>query len=243
MEPIDHLVAAWRSRFVIALLTVLGLGGGLLAANLATPTYQARSSVLLAPSASVANDQLGQVSNFMNSQIHSYAELSRSRVVLDPVVEEAGLSYGADRFAEQVSAQVPVNTSFIDISVTDTDPARAALMANSIAARLESAVRDAAPKAGSNAPAVELRTVADAAPPQEPLTPRKALYLTGGAALGLFLGLLLALARYALARAQETDSTGLSDHGAPAPRKGADDAARARPAQNRTERELEEVRS
>ena len=110
MEPIDYLVAVWRSRFVIVLLTALGLGAGLLVATNTTPTFQAKSAVLLTPSPGVSNDELGEVGNYMNYQIHSYAELVNSRVVLDPVLEDVDLPYGVDWLAAQVDAQVPVNT-------------------------------------------------------------------------------------------------------------------------------------
>ncbi|MFI7583266.1 YveK family protein [Kocuria sp. M1N1S27] len=204
MEPIDYLVAMWRSRWVIALLTVLGLGAGLLVATNTTPTYQARSSVLLTPSPGVANNELGEVGNYMNYQIHSYAELVNSRVVLDPVLDDVSLPYGVDWLENQVNAQVPVNTSIIDISVDDTDPARAARLANSVARHLETAVEAAAPEPSDDASTLELQTVAQATRPQNPIAPRTALYLAGGAGLGFFLAVLLGLARFALVRSRQT---------------------------------------
>ena len=217
MEPIDYLVAMWRSRWVIALLTVLGVGGGLLVAVTTVPTYEARSSVLLTPSPGVSNTELGEVGNYMNFQIHSYAQLVDSRVVLDPVVEDVDLPYGADWLADRVSAQVPVNTSVIDISVTDTDPARAARAANAVAVHLETAVEDAAPEPTEDASTLELRTVAEAVTPQDPVAPRTGLYLAGGGALGLFLGVLLGVARYALLRSRRAPEPAPAGHAAADP--------------------------
>ena len=212
MEPIDYLVAMWRHKLLVLLLTVLGLGGGLLTATITTPTYEAKSSVLLTPSPGVANHELGEVGNYMNYQIHSYAELVNSRVVLDPVLRDVRLPHGVDRLARQVSAQVPVNTSIINITVADTDPARAARVANAVAKHLETAVEAAAPEPSEDASTLELQTVATAATPRDPVAPRAVVHLTGGAALGLLLGVLLGLARYAFARSRQ-----LSRHGRPAP--------------------------
>jgi succinoglycan biosynthesis transport protein ExoP len=237
MEPIDYLVAVWRHRFVIIVLTVLGLGTGLLVASLTTPTYQAGSSVLLTPSPGVTNDELGQVGNYMNYQIHSYAELARSRVVLDPAVEDADLPYGADVLAEQVSAQVPVNTSVININVTETDPARAARVANAVAENLVTAVKDAAPEPSEDQTTLELRTVARALTPQDPVAPQVPLYMAGGAALGFFLGALIALARFALLRSRRTAEAAELAAGAPRQTWSAARADRA------AERETEAVRS
>lgn len=234
MEPIDYLVAVWRHRFVIIVLTVLGLGTGLLVATNTTPTYQAGSSVLLTPSPGVANNELGEVGNYMNYQIHSYAELASSRVVLDPAVEDANLPYGADVLAEQVSAQVPVNTSVININVTDTDPARAARVANAVAENLVTAVEDAAPEPTEDETSLELRTVARALTPQDPVAPQLPLYMAGGAALGFFLGALFGLARFALLRSRRTAQA--AERAAGAPRQ-------ASPAARAAERETEAVRS
>lgn len=233
MEPIDYLVAVWRHRFVIIVLTVLGLGAGLLVATSTTPTYRAGSSVLLTPSPGVANHELGEVGNYMNYQIHSYAELARSRVVLDPVVEDADLPYGADVLAEQISAQVPVNTSVINIGVTDTDPARAARVANAVAENLVTAVEDASPEPSEDTTSLELRTVAGALTPQDPVAPQVPLYLAGGAAVGFFLGALFGLARFALLRSRRTAEATASAAGAP--RQAAWAARADRPAQRETE--------
>ena len=223
MEPIDYLVAVWRSRFVIVLLTALGLGAGLLVATNTTPTYQAKSAVLLTPSPGVSNDELGEVGNYMNYQIHSYAELVNSRVVLDPVLEDVDLPYGVDWLAAQVDAQVPVNTSIIDISVDDTDPARAA--------------RLAAPEPSEGASTLELQTVADATTPQNPIAPRTPLYVAGGGGVGFFLAVLLGLARFALLRSRQVSEP------APPGRRAAAGAIPGDQDYTVPERELEGIRS
>lgn len=243
MEPIDYLIALRRHWLVITLLTVLGIGGGWLTGTQVVPTYQAKSSVLLTPSDGVANHELGEVGNYMNYQIHSYAELASSRVVLDPVAEDVRLPYGVDALAGRVSAEVPVNTSIINIGVVDTDPRRAARAANAVAEHLVAAVEDASPKPEKDSTTLNLRTVAEAAVPQAPIAPRVSLYIAGGGALGLFLGVLYALARHALARTRQTVRPGGTAAGRPSS-PGATNDVPARAAERETSRrELEEVRS
>lgn len=237
MEPLDYLVALRRHWLVILILTALGVGAGAVIAANTTPTYEARSSVLLTPSEGVANTELGEVGNFMNYQIHSYAELTRSRVVLDEVVRDVALPYGVDRLSGQISAQVPVNTSIIDISVTDTDRDRAARLSNSVAEHLVTAVEDAAPKPEADATTLDLRTVAQAVTPEDPVAPRSELHLAGGGALGLFLGILIAVARYALVRSRRDTEPA---HFVPAAEQAFGPADHDRMA---LQRELEEARS
>ena len=243
MEPIDYLIALRRHWLVITLLSVLGVGGGWLTGTQVVPTYQAKSSVLLTPSDGVANHELGEVGNYMNYQIHSYAELASRRVVLDAVIEDVSLPYGVEALAGRVSAQVPVNTSIINIGVVDTDPRRAARAANAVAEHLVAAVEDASPKPEENSTSLNLRTVAEAAVPQAPIAPRMNLYLAGGGALGLFLGVLYAVARYALARTrQDVRPKGVG--AAPLSTPGPEDGVAARATEREaSRRELEEVRS
>ncbi|MFI7484302.1 YveK family protein [Kocuria sp. M1R5S2] len=221
MEPLDYLVALRRHWIVILVLTALGVGGGALLAANTEPTYEARSSVLLTPSPGVATHELGEVGNYMNYQIHSYAELTNSRVVLDEVARDVDLPYGVDVLADRVGAQVPVNTSIINITVTDTDRGRASQVANSVAAHLVTAVEDAAPKPEADSTTLDLRTVARAVTPQDPVAPRLELHLAGGGALGLFLGVLLAVARHALLRARLAQGSSRPGPGAEAGPRGA----------------------
>lgn len=207
MEPVDHLLALVRGWLLIAVMTLLGTVGGYLAGAVEAPSYRATATLLLVPGAGNQNVDLAQVTSFMDSQVQSYAELVSNPVVLDAVISENDLSISSAALARQVEAEVPVDTLVIEISVGDADAVRAAVLANSAARHLQSAVADLTPTAGTDTPAVELRAVGEAQPPAFAESPRRALRLAVGAGLGLFLGVLLAIARHAvhIRRREERD--------------------------------------
>ncbi|WP_424348220.1 YveK family protein [Kocuria sp. CH-021] len=205
MEPVEHLIALQRSWRIVAICTILGIAAGLLAALLEAPSYRATTSVLLVPSATVGKDDLGSVNSFMNSQIHSYAALTDSPMVLDPVLTETGLSVSHRDLAKRVSAEVPVDTLVVEIHTSASDPAEAANLANSVARHLTDAVGEVAPVGDAGAPTVELETVGAAAPPEQPDSPNKRLRLAVGTAAGLLVGILVAVARHAVSLRRTED--------------------------------------
>lgn len=194
MEPVDYLVAVRRNWLLIAMLTAAGIAMGLISGLWGDPTYRATTSVLLAPTSAVRQSELGQINSFMTGQIQSYAELAVSPRVLGPVGEETGTPDLADR----VSAEVPIDTFVIDISVVDSDPAQAARLANASASELQAAVGELAPREGVNEPIIALETVGVAEPPAHAESPRKLLRLAVGAGIGLFFGVVLAITRHAM---------------------------------------------
>lgn len=198
MEPVDHLIAVVRGWVIIAVMTCVGALGGFVTGVLEAPSFRSTATVLLVPAAESEDTELGPVTSFMNSQVQSYAELVSSPVVLDAVTAEESLGISAGELASRVEAEVPVDTLVIDVSVVDTDPARAAALANATAGQLQDAVAQLAPDGASGAPTVELRSVGQAQPPVSAESPRKLLRLLVGAGLGLFLGVLVAVARHAV---------------------------------------------
>ncbi len=68
-------------------------------------------------------------SSFIQQRIKSYADVVTSPAVLTSVSE----GYGVSVSAGQISVTAPADTVLLDITVTDTDPARAVVIANGIA--------------------------------------------------------------------------------------------------------------
>lgn len=198
MDPVDHLVAVWRGWVIITVMTLLGAVGGFLAGVLEAPEYRTTTSVLLVPGPGNQDRELGQLTSFMNNQVQSYAELVSSPVVLEAVISENNLSISAEELGRQIEAEVPVDTLVIEVSVVDDDPVQAAALANSTTRHLRSAVADFTPHTEADLPTVELRAVGQAQPPVLPDSPRRTLRAIAGTGLGLFIGVLLAIARHAV---------------------------------------------
>jgi capsular exopolysaccharide synthesis family protein len=94
-----------------------------------------------------------------------------------------------------VSASAPLDTVLIALTVTDTDPQRAANIANAVAKQFGVTVADLELQGiGSDSP-VKVSTVLNAVPADSPASPKKAINLALGLLLGLGLGIGLASLR------------------------------------------------
>ena len=101
------------------------------------------------------------------------------------MIQQLKLPKTSDDLAKNVTATNPLDTVLIEIAVTDTDPNRAADIANGVAKQLSRVVQDIeSPQSGAPAP-VKLTTTQPASVPTAPVAPRKSLNL----ALGLLVGL------------------------------------------------------
>lgn len=76
----------------------------------------------------------------------SFAQIVKSPIVLDPVIEELDLQTTARNLAGRIQVDVPSNTTVMNVTVTDTSSLRAAMTANAVIRRLDEAVRTLAPR-------------------------------------------------------------------------------------------------
>ncbi|OLT52247.1 chromosome partitioning protein [Cellulosimicrobium sp. CUA-896] len=186
-----------RKRWLsVAVLTALGVLGGVVASLATTPTYEARSQVFVSVqgSSDSASDLL-QGSSFTVRQVKSYTELATSPRVLDPVVEELGLTDDAASLAERVRAESPMDTVLINVIATDESARLAASTADAVASSLADVVGELeTPAAGGDSP-VQISTVRSATVPTEPSSPDLRLNLALGLVVGLALGIGLAVVR------------------------------------------------
>ena len=192
-------VAAVRAHWItVSVLTVVVGALALAVALVATPVYAATTQLYVAVQGGTTSGDLLQGANFARQQVVSYTQFVTSPLVLDPVVAELGLDESADDVADRVSASSPTNTSLIAVTVRDTDPARAAALADAIGTRLASTITELETPLGASSSTVKVSTVRGAAVPTEPVSPRVALDVALGLALGLALGIGIAILRLVL---------------------------------------------
>lgn len=195
MHALEFLAVLRKRWLYVVVPTVLGVIGAAALSLSATPMYQATASVYFSINfGSTAND-LFQGSNYTQKQLASYATLATLPVVLEPVIKKLGLPTTVSQLAGSVRAIASNDTVLIAIGVTDASPDEAALTANSVADQLSVVVKDLAPKGADGSPAVEVSTVARATPPTAKSSPTTTRNVAAGGLGGLFLGVLLAIAR------------------------------------------------
>ncbi|MGZ4603690.1 MAG: YveK family protein, partial [Kineosporiaceae bacterium] len=126
------------------LLLAAGLGTAAAAVVNATSAvvYEAQVQQFVSiaePSDSTSNILSG--SQFTLQRVKSYTQVATSAQVLQPVIRQLRLPLSVSDLAGHVQATNPLDTVLIELSVTDTDPARAAEIANAVGQQLSEVVR------------------------------------------------------------------------------------------------------
>ena len=195
MEPIDYLRTITRRWLLII---IVGLLGGAVAWGYAATLpaqYQATNSVFVTSDRGETTSELLQTSTFTQNLVESYAQLATTPTVLGPVINQLGLDISTQALASRVSAVTPLNTVFINITVTSRSAAQAVDLADAVSDSLATAVENLAPKGPDNLPSITVKTVSPAQLPGSPSAPNTQLIVLTGLLLGLVLGVLYALAR------------------------------------------------
>lgn len=180
------LVRRWPSIFVLALA---GLGAGMAVTSVSTRWYQAGSQIFVSTRATTNIAELNEGSAFSQSRVQSYAEIIPSPRIAEAVVNRLGLDLTPNQLAGRINASVEFNTVLIDITVRDTEAARAAQIANVVAEQARQEIVNLETPPGQGTPPVNIGITRTADTPTAPISPQPMLE----AAAGLFLGLLLGI--------------------------------------------------
>jgi len=196
---LHEYLAIMSKRWVsILLITVLAIAGAMALTLLATPTYQAKSQVFVSVSTGGSTTDLLQGSNFTQSRVKSYTDAVDSPRVLIPVIEHLGLRTTPDELGKSITADSPLDTVLINITVTDKNPQLASEVANATAASLGTQVTALEKPSGSQASPVRISTLRTATVPTVPTSPNPKSNLALGLLLGLMVGWGLAFLREVL---------------------------------------------
>jgi len=188
MTPTEFLATLRRQWATIVVLGIIGAAAGFGLARLTPESFQATSSVFVSAQRGDTSAELVQGSTFTQNIVQSYAELASMPVVLEPVIERLDLNVTPPILAKSISAQTPLNTFIIEITVTDNSPEASAKIANAVADELATAVQRISPKSANNAPVVTLQNVARAPVPLVRSAPNTPLMVLTGLGIGLALG-------------------------------------------------------
>lgn len=198
MELRDYIkVLRKRWRFV-ALLALLSLAGAAGASLLATPQFEARTQLFVSTQQNGGTSELLQGSSFTQQRVKSYADVVTSPRVLQPVIDELGLTATSGELAEMITAEAPLDTVLINVSVRNEAPAEAAEIANAVGASFATVVAELEPGADGGTSPVNISTIEPASEPESPVAPNTRLNLALGLLVGLALGVGAAVLRETL---------------------------------------------
>lgn len=184
---------------MIAIVFILGIAVAAGLVVLVSPTYQASARLFVSTQAVGTAAEAFQGSSYTQQRIQSYVEVVSDPIVLEPVIEQLGLTTTAAELGSRVSAVVVPDTVLIEITVSDASPQATADIANAAAETLRSVVvDDLEERVGNESTLVSLSIVRPATVPDSPSAPNIPLYFGLGAIGGLVLGIALAFLRQAL---------------------------------------------
>lgn len=115
----------WHWSWLLILFAVIAGGGAYYYSSLQTPQYQARALAMI----NVAPSSQEYMSIYYGQQLaESYSQI----MVTHPVQEAVAARLGLESLTGSIKVSPIENTQLMDVIVTDTDPIRAALIANTL---------------------------------------------------------------------------------------------------------------
>ena len=202
-DPYRRLRRGWP---IVLLMVPLGVGGAVAATSRATPQYQANTQLFVATQGVGNVDQLIQGNSLIQQRVQSYAQLVAIPRVLQPVIDELGLVESTGQLATSITAEAPVGTVLINVSVTRSSALEAQEIANAVSNRFGKVVAELETPRGQGAAPVTVSVVQPANLPSSPVSPGTNSRLAIGLILGLGLGLGLAALRELLDTSIKSES-------------------------------------
>jgi capsular exopolysaccharide synthesis family protein len=203
----EYLGVLRRQWWVVLLLSCLSMAAAAAYTASATPIYTATTRLFVSVTTHGDVTDLSSGSTFTQQRVKSYADIVTSRAVLQEIITELRLPYTPDQLAGEITAESPLDTVLLDVSVSDPSPERAAAIANALAVAFPKFV-DAleTPRTGITSP-VKVSVTQPSAVPTVPVSPRVPLNL----ALGLLVGLGLGVGAAVLRDQLNTSISGIRD--------------------------------
>jgi capsular exopolysaccharide synthesis family protein len=127
------IVRKWFPLLVASVL--LAAGAAFAFSSMQQKVYQAKATLIVGQSLSAVNPDYNQllVSQRLST---TYAAVATKRPILDNVIKELGLTQTSDELAFRVWADAPTDSTLLNLTAQDSDPARAAAIANAMAEQL-----------------------------------------------------------------------------------------------------------
>jgi capsular exopolysaccharide synthesis family protein len=199
VELRDYVRIFHKSWILILACTLLGIATASAFSIATTPKYVASTQLYVSvqSAAGAGSGELVQGTSFARQAVTSYVDLVNKAIVLDDVIENLSLDLTAAQLAPMVAASSPLNTSLVDISVTNSDPVLAAKIANSIGENFSRiVVNDLEKPNGADAVSpVKIATTQPALVPGKPASPNVPLNIALGLLVGLAIGIGVAVLR------------------------------------------------
>lgn len=196
MEVHDYLrilQARWK---IVAVTTVVAVLAALGASLLTTPQYEAKTRLFVSTSSGASVQEIYQGNLFSQQRVTSYTELLEGTTLAQRTLDKLGLGeMSAVDLAGKVTASSTPDTVLIDTAVTDESPERARDLANALSDEFVVMARELETPENGGPPTARVVVEQYAATPSSPVTPKTTRNVALGLAVGVLLGIALAVLR------------------------------------------------
>lgn len=132
----DYLRIIRSRRWMIILAVVVTTVVAVVVSTMQTPMYESEARVLITerdPGQSIAGVEGGEFSSQPERNLQIQVELMRGHPMLQATIDALELDMTPEELEEKIDVSAVGQTSIVSIKVTDEDPERAALIANTLA--------------------------------------------------------------------------------------------------------------
>ncbi|MAS05352.1 MAG: protein tyrosine kinase [Ahrensia sp.] len=185
-----------RSRWVtVVATTVLCVLIAVVLSLSTTPLYQASTRLFVSTAAGSSLSDAYQGNRYSQERVVSYVELLRGQTLAQRTVDKLGLNLSAEQLQNHISADSKANTVLINVDVLDSSAVRARDIANTLSDEFVAMVGELEAPPDGSPPDSRVIVEQRASIPESPVVPNTTRNLLVGLALGLLLGVGLALLR------------------------------------------------
>lgn len=182
-----------RLSLIIAITILATIISGIVSIYFITPEYETFTTLMLGKPADYEENSQYTYQDVLTNQklIGTYAEIAKSKVVMDEVLSSLDSSLNSEELREMVSVTLLNNTEVIKITVQSTNPSEAQAIANGIADVFMSNV--------SRIMQINNVQIIDKAGlPEEPVSPRIKLNIAIAGVVGLMMSVFIVFLMEAL---------------------------------------------
>ncbi len=135
MELKRYFAVIWKWLWLIVLSTLVAAGASYYATSQQPKLYQATATLLVGQSLMSINPNPGDLGT-SSLLAQTYVQIARTSAVIEGVIEATGVRMSPEALRDRISANSVPGTQLLEVRVTDSDPERAAVLANEVAAQM-----------------------------------------------------------------------------------------------------------
>ncbi|MCA1727226.1 MAG: hypothetical protein LC722_06145, partial [Actinobacteria bacterium] len=188
----DYLLILRRRKWIGILVLATTLATVALLTTLATPLYEARSTMFIGPQPASAQDVSGgttsTIFNLAQQLQKTYARILQTLPVAQKAVQDGDLRTSPQYVLSRMTVTAVEDTTLLELRIRDPDPVAASNMANEVAlAFVDTAAALTTPPSANN-PVVPVTLIEPATVPVQPVSPNASRNLALAAVLGVVIG-------------------------------------------------------